>query len=253
MQTLTRWIIFAALAGGAPAAFAQETGVTRQATAAQAVAQLHDMTLQELFEKGGFLMYPLAALSIVALALVIYFAVILRREQLIPSRFVAGVQTLLREGKLTEARAACHGNPSAIAAVLEAALDYTIRSGNRPDSGLLREVVEGEGARQASLLQNQTHYLQDIGVLTPMIGLLGTVWGMLQAFRVVANDMARAKPLDLADGISLALITTIAGLCVAIPSMAAYFFFRSRSSRLIADLEVTTARLLLEIEGKIRT
>jgi len=248
-----RTILFLAFAGAALAGMAQQTGTAQQVTAVEAVAGLHDMTLRELFEKGGYLMYPIAAISIVAMAFVIYFTVILRREQLIPSRFVAGIQTLLREGKLTEARAACHANPSAIAAVLEAALDYTLRSGNRPDSGLLREIVEGEGARQASLLQNQTHYLQDIGVLTPMIGLLGTVWGMLKAFRVVANDMARAKPLDLADGISLALITTIAGLCVAIPSMAAYFFFRSRASRLIADLEVTTARLLQDLEGKIRT
>jgi biopolymer transport protein ExbB len=193
-------------------------------------------------------MYPIAALSVLALALVIYFSIVLRREQLIPSRFITGLQGMLREGKLSEARASCHVNTSAIAAVMESALDYAVRHGGKTESGLLREIVQGEGTRQATLLQNQTTYLNDIGVLAPMLGLLGTVWGMLQAFNVVALDMARAKPLDLASGISLAMITTVGGLVVAIPSMGAYFFFRNRAARLIADLEVTASRLLQEIE-----
>lgn len=245
-----KFFIFAWIAVGALAAAAQQTGSTAEVAALPALPQLHDMTFAEIFEKGGVLMYPIAALSIVALALVLYFAVVLRREQLVPSRFVAGLQTLLREGKFTEARVACHGNPSAIAAVMEAAIEYSVRNGGKPDSGLLREIVEGEGARQATLLQNQTQYLNDIGVITPMLGLLGTVWGMLKAFSLVAHDMARAKPLDLADGISLALITTVGGLAVAIPAMGAYFFFRNRAARLIADLEVSAARLLQEIDRK---
>lgn len=218
------------------------------AAAAAATPELHDMTIAEIFQKGGALMYPIALLSIVALAFVIYFAIVLRRDQLIPARFVTGLQGLIREGKLSEARASCHVNTSAIAAVMEGALDYAVRHGGKTDSGLLREIVQGEGTRQSTLLQNQTTYLNDIGVLAPMLGLLGTVWGMLHAFNVVALDMARAKPLDLAGGISLAMITTVAGLVVAIPSMGAYFFFRNRAARLIADLEVTSSRLLQEIE-----
>lgn len=243
--------LFAMSAIGALTAVAQQsTGTAAEAEAVAAMPQLHDMTLAEIFEQGGALMYPIAALSIAALALVFYFAVVLRREQLVPSRFVAALQQLLREGKLPEARAACHANSSAIAAVMESAIEYAIRNNGRPDSGLLREIVEGEGMRQATLLQNQTQYLNDIGVITPMLGLLGTVWGMLKAFNVVALDMARAKPLDLAGGISLALITTVGGLVVAIPAMGCYYFFRNRAARLIADLEVTASRLLQEIDRK---
>lgn len=233
------------------AAFAQTSieAVADGLAAAAAVApELHDMSFAGIFKAGGALMYPIALLSIVALAFVIYFAIVIRREQLIPARFVTGLQSMLREGKLSEARASCHVNTSAIAAVMEGAIDYATRHGGKTESGLLREIVQGEGTRQATLLQNQTTYLNDIGVLAPMLGLLGTVWGMLQAFNVVALDMARAKPLDLAGGISLAMITTVAGLIVAIPSMGAYFFFRNRAARLIADLEVTSARLLQEIE-----
>ena len=236
--TLTAWMAMAARAADSTNSFAQ---------VAQSIAT-HDMTLQEIFDKGGVLMYPLVLLSIIALAFMIYFIVVLRREQLIPSRFVTGLNALLREGKFSEARAACHASPSAIAAVMEAALDYTLRNNGKPDNALLREIIEGEGARQATMLQNQTQYLQDIAVIAPMIGLLGTVIGMLKAFNVVANDMARAKPLELAGGVSLSLITTCAGLAVAIPAMAGYFIFRNRASRLVSEMEVATAKLVSEIE-----
>ncbi len=241
-----RWIFMAALACWAlMAAHAQTNNSFGQL--AQAVAT-KDMSMKEIFDRGGVLMYFLSALSIIGLAFVIYFIAVLRREALIPSRFVAGLTALLREGKYSEARAACHANTSAIAAVMEPALEYTVRSNGKPDSALLREVIEGEGARQATLMQNQTMYLQDIAVIAPMIGLLGTVWGMLKAFNVVATDMARAKPLELAGGVSLSLITTCAGLVVAIPAMAGYFVFRNRAGRLVAELEVVTAKLILEIE-----
>lgn len=242
-----RWTIPAlalvALAGHA------EPGTNAFSQVAQSVAT-HDMTFREIFAKGGNLMYVLAALSVVGLALVIYLLAILRREQVVPSRFVVGLQTLLREGRIVEAKSVCHANSSAVAAVMEAALDYVSRCDGRPDNALLRDVVEGEGSRQATNLQNQTQYLNDIAVIAPMVGLLGTVWGMLQAFNVVALDMARAKPLELAGGVSLSLITTCAGLFVAIPAMAAYFYFRTRASKLTAELEVVTARLLMDLERR---
>ena len=113
---------------------------------------------------------------------------------------------------------------------------------------LLRETMEGEGGRQATLMQNQTQYLLDIAIIAPMIGLLGTVMGMLRAFNSVALDIARARPLELAGGVSQALITTIAGLIVAIPAMIAYAYFRGRSSRLITELEGAAADLAAEMQ-----
>lgn len=242
-----RWMI-PALALSALAAQA-EPGTNAFAQVAQSVST-HDMTFREIFAKGGNLMYVLAALSVVGLALVIYLFATLRREQVVPSRFVVALQTLLREGRIVEAKSACHSNTSPIAAVMEVALDYVSRSDGRPDSSVLREVIEGEGSRQATQFQNQTQYLNDIAVIAPMIGLLGTVWGMLQAFNVVALDMARAKPLELAGGVSLSLITTCGGLFVAIPAMAAYFFFRNRASKLTAELEVAASRLLTDLERR---
>lgn len=219
-----------------------QTDVVAEVLAA-APAEGSAMTLREILETGGWLMYVLGAMSVAGLALVIYFLVVLRREQILPRRFLDNVRGLIRDGRLVEASHACRSDSSALASILGAALDYVLRS-NKPDPGLLREIVEGEGGRQATIIQNQTQYLLDIAVIAPMVGLLGTVMGMLSAFNTVALDLAKAKPMLLAQGVSQALVTTVAGLLVAIPAMMAYAYFRGRTSRLISDLEKNSADLL---------
>lgn len=213
------------------------------ADAAAASVEPQSMTIQQIIETGGWLMYVLAAMSVAGLALILYFLVALRRGQIIPENLVNNVRGLLREGRLVEAQTACRNNGSAVATILDSALNYVLRT-PQPDVGLLREIVEGEGGRQATLIQNQTQYLMDIGVIAPMIGLLGTVVGMLKAFNAVALDLAKAKPMLLAGGVSQALITTVGGLIVAIPAMIAYAYFRGRASRLISDLEQNTAEMI---------
>lgn len=226
--------------GLAAAAGAQVTDEVAQAAGAAAP---QGMTWREIIDTGGWLMYVLGAMSIAALALILYFLATLRREQVIPRRFLEGVRGLIRDGRVVEAQNACRADTSAVAAILGSALDYVLRT-KHPDPGLLREIVEGEGGRQATIIQNQTQYLLDIAVIAPMVGLLGTVMGMLTAFNAVALDLAKAKPMLLAGGVSQALITTVAGLLVAIPAMIAYAYFRGRTSRLISDLEKTSADLL---------
>ncbi len=201
------------------------------------------MDIRQILETGGWLMYVLGAMSIAVVALILYFVLALRREQVVPAALLERVRADVRAGRLVEAEAACRANSSAMAAILAAALEYAIRS-PKPDPGLLREIVEGEGGRQATMIQNQTQYLLDIGVIAPMVGLLGTVMGMLTAFNAVALDLAKAKPMLLAGGVSQALITTVAGLMVAIPAMIAYAFFRGRTSRLISDMEKSAAELI---------
>ncbi|MBW7907634.1 MAG: MotA/TolQ/ExbB proton channel family protein [Kiritimatiellae bacterium] len=221
------------------------------AATAPSVPEAESMTIQQIIETGGWLMYVLAAMSFVGVALVIYFLIALRRNQIIPTTFVDSLRTLLREGRFVEAQTACRNNGSAIASISGSALDYVLRS-PKPDSALLREIVEGEGGRQATMIQNQTQYLMDIGVIAPMIGLLGTVVGMLKAFNTVALDLTKAKPMLLAQGVSQALITTVGGLVVAIPAMIAYAYFRGRTSRLISDLEKNSAELITLMDKDAR-
>lgn len=201
------------------------------------------MSLQEIIETGGWLMYVLGAMSIIGLGLIFYFFFVLRQEKIIPREFVRDIRQMLEAGRLDEARLATEKKPSAIAAITAAALDYTERV-HDPDPSLLKEIIEGEGSRQAALVQNQTQYLLDIAVIAPMVGLLGTVMGMLKAFNVVALDIAKAKPMLLAAGVSQALITTAAGLIVGIPAMMAYAYFRGQSSKLLSNLETASADLL---------
>lgn len=230
-----------ALVGGTVQA---QTDIVAEVMAAAAAPQeIQSMNLRQIIETGGWLMYVLGAMSVAGVALVIYFLVVLRREQVLPRRFLDSVRSLIREGRVVEASHACRSDSSAMAAILGAALDYALRSA-KPDAGLLREIVEGEGGRQATIIQNQTQYLLDIAVIAPMVGLLGTVMGMLTAFNTVALDLAKAKPMLLAQGVSQALVTTVAGLLVAIPAMMAYAYFRGRTSRLISDLEKNSADLL---------
>ncbi|MEM7397023.1 MAG: MotA/TolQ/ExbB proton channel family protein, partial [Verrucomicrobiota bacterium] len=133
-----------------------------------------------------------------------------------------------------------------VAAVGLAALDYTL-SVEDADPDMVKELIEGEGNRQAVLLQNQIQYLMDIGVIAPMVGLLGTVIGMLDAFNVVALDFKTVTPQLLAAGVSKALITTAFGLIVGIPAMAFYAFFRGRTSKLLSTLEIASADLLTKL------
>ena len=237
------WTLMVVLAGAVAQVQAQTDVVAELMAAAAPAAESNSMNLREIIETGGWLMYVLGAMSVAGVALVIYFLLVLRREQVLPRRFLENVRGLIREGRTVEASHACRSDSSALASILGAALDYVLRS-NKPDPGLLREIVEGEGGRQATIIQNQTQYLLDIAVIAPMVGLLGTVMGMLTAFNTVALDLAKAKPMLLAQGVSQALITTVAGLLVAIPAMMAYAYFRGRTSRLISDLEKNSADLL---------
>ena len=200
------------------------------------------MTLAEIVKAGGPLMYALGALSVIALALVVYLAFILRQEAVVPRDLLHDLRDRLGAGRLDEARAACRGGRSALAAIADTALVYQSRTASAPE--LLKEFIEGEGGRQAANLQNQAQYLLDIAVIAPMVGLLGTVTGMLQAFNAVALDLARARPMTLAGGVAQALITTIAGLIIGIPAMGFYAYFRSRVARLTALLEQASAEIL---------
>lgn len=229
--------ILAGAASALPAlAWGQEAG-------SAAAAAGTGMSLGQFIQAGGWLMYPIGVLSIIGLAMILYFFVVLRQEGVVPQKFVGDLRPLLLENRWTEAHAICRQNTSALAAVLGAALDYRLHT-DRPDTALLGEIVEGEGSRQATMIQNQVQYLADIGGIAPMMGLLGTVLGMVKAFNAVALDLAKAKPILLAEGVSQALITTVGGLVVAIPAMIAYAYFRGRSAKIISNLESSSADLV---------
>lgn len=202
------------------------------------------LDLQQIMDSGGIILYLLAAMSVVGLALVFTFLFSLSTRRIAPAGFVRELQLLLKNGDLEEARESCRGNSTPVSALAMSALGYLERAGEDADPELLRQVVEGEGVRQVGRLQAQVTYLMDIGVIAPMVGLLGTVMGMLKSFSGVALNLAQARPQVLADGVSQALVTTAAGLFVAIPAMIFYSLFRGRLSKLTANLELVAADIV---------
>ena len=112
-----------------------------------------------------------------------------------------------------------------------------------------REIAQAEGTRIAGSLNQQIAYLADIGAIAPMLGLFGTVLGMIKSFSVVASDIAATRPMMLAEGVAEALVTTAAGLLIGIPAMAAYAFFRGRVQALISDLEAASTQLIALISA----
>lgn len=204
-----------------------------------------------IMRSGGWVMYALAFMSVVALALVIYFMIVLRPEQVVPARLQREVLNSLRTGALEDARKACEARPSPFSAVTAAAIRHVVEVPNT-DSALLKDVIESEGARQASTIQGQVQYLFDIAVLSPMVGLLGTVFGMIHAFQSVALDAAKAKPILLAAGVSEALVATAGGLMVGIPTMAFFACFRGRANHMIGLIEAAASDLLALLQQRKR-
>ena len=207
------------------------------------------MNFMQIMDLGGVLMWVLLALSVVALAMVVYYAVILRRRWVAPEAQALRLRALLSERRVHEAREICAGQPTALSHVVISGLDFLKNNPEAP-SGLLKEIMEGEGARQVNRLHNLIQYLVDISAIAPMIGLLGTVLGMLRAFNAVGDQLGIAKPVALAAGVGQALITTVAGLCIAIPVMLVYAYFRGRVSRLSGELEGASTELLAILSSR---
>ncbi|MFC1496964.1 MotA/TolQ/ExbB proton channel family protein [Verrucomicrobiota bacterium] len=207
---------------------------------------------KQILQSGGWVMYVLIAISVLMLALVIYFIMVLRFDQIAPAFLRRELLDKIKAGAIDEARRVCEFRRCPLSEVAISALNY-LRDVEEPDPVMLKDVVEGEGSRQAESFLGQTQYLLDIAVVSPMIGLLGTVFGMLRAFSAVALDIAKARPIVLAEGVSQALITTAFGLMVGIPAMMFYAYFRRSASKLVSHLETASTEILTVLLSSTRT
>lgn len=214
-----------------------------------AAAERLTLSLGEVFEKGGVTMYVLLLTSILAVAFTLYLIAVLRQEQIVPRLFRKDVLARIHEGDFEGVREICNNKPNPLGEVTLSALDF-LEANPSMDIGLLKDAMQGEGERQALFIAGPAQYLLDIAVIAPMLGLFGTVLGMMKAFQVVALDLAKAKPILLAGGVAEALITTAFGLIIGIPAMMFYAYFRSRSARLIAGLEAGSAEVLTALIRK---
>lgn len=202
-----------------------------------------DINLWQVLISGGPVMIPLGALSFIAVALVIVYLFTMRRGAVVTRQYMATAQALLRKRDYLGLLAISNRHREAVARIMQRTLDFVTQ---HPEATFAeaREIAETEGTRQAAALNQRITYLADIGTIAPMLGLFGTVLGMIKSFSVVASDIVASRPIMLAEGVSEALVTTAAGLVIGIPAMAAYSFFRGRVQSLIAELEAASTQLV---------
>ncbi len=183
---------------------------------------------------GGPIGWVIIVLSIVAVALAVEHALSIRASVLMPSGLAQQVREMLRGGQVPQAVQHCKLQPSVLSQVLLAGLGEL-----EGRWSAVEKAMEDALAHETARLYRKIEYLSVIGNIAPMLGLLGTVIGMIQAFREVAATQGAARAADLAQGIYLALVTTVEGLVVAIPALAAYAIFRNRVDQLMAEVAYT--------------
>jgi len=149
---------------------------------------------------------------------------------------MATADALLRKRDHLGLLAVSNRHGEAIARVVQKVLDFTTKN-PYADFQQVRDLAETEGTRVAANLNNRVTYLADIGMIAPLIGLLGTAIGIVRAFSALGADLGTARYALLSKGVSEALINTCGGLAIGIPAMVFYAFFRGRVQRLISDLE----------------
>lgn len=192
-------------------------------------------TLWEMYVASGLIGYIITVLSAVGLGFVVEHFITIRKSIIMPDHVVTDLDNLLRKGQLDEAQAYCQQpqNVSLFSQVVLAGIERY--RGSEFGFAEYKAAVEEAGEEQTSRLYRKTEVLGVIGAIAPMLGLLGTVQGMILGFNMIALTGGAAKPEDLASSISLALVTTFEGLVVAIPAMVAFSFFRNRIDTLVSE------------------
>lgn len=229
-------LLSVALLTFASSSLAQEPAEPAEASPTIATSNL----LQVMFD-GGPLMWPLAASSIVLLVFVFERLVMLRRARVVPKPFLQKFMEQLKGNQLgrDSALELCEESGSPVARVFAAA----VKKWGRPAVEVEQAVIDS-GERVTYELRRYLRLFNGISSVTPLMGLLGTVLGMISAFNAITGANAMGKAELLAGGIGQALLTTAGGLLVAIPALMAYMFFQSRVEVLVMDIDAAAQQVV---------
>jgi len=202
--------------------------------------------MYDLFLKGGILMYPIAFCSIVALGVFLERLWSLRKRKVIPQEFLMEIVDMVAKGKIREAITYCKRSDASIAHIAYAGIE---NYGKKRE--LIKERMEEVGKREVANLERYINVIGAIAGVAPLLGLLGTVSGMIKSFNVISLQGV-ADPGSLAGGISEALITTAAGLVVAIPAFVMYRYLRNKVDSLVVEMEEISVRMVELLKGEER-
>ncbi len=198
----------------------------------------------EIVKSGGWLMFPIILCSIVALAIIGERLWSLQRKRIIPKHLVAQIWHMQSKGRISADKITSVRNSSPLGRVLAAGLSNVDNSRE-----VMKESIEETGRHVVHELERYMNSLGTIAAITPLLGLLGTVIGMIKVFSVITSQGV-GNPAVLAGGISEALITTAAGLSVAIPSLMAHRYFRGLIDSLVVFMEQEAIKMVEVIHGE---
>ena len=188
---------------------------------------------------GFMCMMCIYGCSLTSIALIVEHCITIRRSVLVPELSVAQIKTMFDERRFREALEFCQSDPSFVSGVVHAGL---IEAANGYDA--MENAMEDATGERTARLYRKIEWLNLLGNVAPMLGLWGTIWGMMVAFGTIEARGGKANPADLAGGIMVALVSTFCGLIVAIPALAAYGIFRGRIEQLSMEAALVAEELL---------
>ncbi|MHC5020257.1 MAG: MotA/TolQ/ExbB proton channel family protein [Planctomycetota bacterium] len=196
------------------------------------------LSLLDTVVAGGAIGFVIIGLSIVCVALSIEYFVTMSRDKLIPPEILGELEVLFEDDEFEEALELCEAEPSFFTNCVASGIPR-ITAGY----DLMQESMEFQNAAETFKLQSKVGYIGTIAAVAPMLGLMGTVYGMIQAFQKIAITAGAPEPSELADSIGLALVTTLLGLIVAIPSLIVNFVLKARVTKLSIEVAEATSDL----------
>ena len=213
-----------------------------------AVEQIsHTTSLLSIVASAGWILVPLAVASVIALTLIIYCFFTLTEKSITTPELLERMEPFFENEDVDGLAVYVEEQPQATARVVDRTLKFLERHPDAPPESI-EAVAETEGNRIAAALNQRVLYIMDVGVLAPMLGLMGTVVGILSSFGHIAErDASPMRTMMLAGGVSQALVSTAGGLIVGITAMAFYAYFRGRVGHLVSILESESTLLIQEL------
>jgi len=227
------------------------SALVASAAAQTPVPAVKEMNFLEILAKGGIMMYPLGLMSVITVLLILVFLLTLRRNAIVSDRFMNSVEAMIRKRDFSGLSVLSHRRNECMARITQKTLDFITANPGTPFENV-REVAQTEGSHQAGMLTSRITYLADIGAIAPMVGLLGTVLGMIEAFiEISSGEVAGVRQMGLAEGVSKALIATAGGLAISIPALAFYSIFRGRVQKYISELEAAATHFIILLQEQM--
>lgn len=202
------------------------------------------MNLLDMMFKGGVIMWPILACSLIGAYVVIERYLVLRKARVDVSEFMRKLRSLFHRGEIAAVLTYCEEKNAPVANIIRRGL---LKHGEGPEK--VREAIENAGREEVYHLEKRLSLLASVAGISPMLGFLGTVTGMIAAFHAVEIAGGVVSPGDLAGGVWEALLTTAFGLIVGIPALMIYNYFVTRVQKFVHEMEVTSTEFIDMVEG----